>query len=1301
MRFYSSVTSLVKALSVGLCVCGFSSLAFPALADVSNIAPLASSSTSYVSPWETLGAVNDGNTPLSSNDKTSGAYGNWNNPNSIQWVEYEWSLNYELDSTEVYWFDDNGGVRVPSTAYIEYWSDNQWVFAGDVPTADNTFNALALNGISTHRLRISMLNPDQSTGVLEWRVFGELTNAGNTSSSSAGPDGNDNCDGPLLGTEGSNPILPHVYAADPAVLVHDCTFYITAGHDEGDTGFLLRDWYVLSSQDMVTWNDNGGPVLDLDVFSWANANAWAGQMVERNGRFYWYVPVNEIGGGMAIGVAVADSPTGPFLDAIGGPLINDALEMQDFNYSEASQTVYTIDPTVFVDDDGRAYLAYGGFWRMVIVALGEDMISLSGSMVERTPSDFFEAPYLTKRDGTYYMVYAAGSNPATIDYATSNTPTGPWQYRGRILDALPALPGEDAPTSHASIVQYAGQWYLVYHVSNGPGGGTYRRQVALDKLYFNADGSIQKVTPSSGLQFLGSNSSDGIVSSASSSSSSRSSVGRLLNSFTLEEGGLGFCGVEGTIDSNHAGYTGSGFANTANADGNGIDYAISVPSSGAYVLHFVYGNGGDSVRSANLEVNGQHELSFAFAGTGAWSNWSNSAYVTIILNSGNNRIRLAASNGSGLPNIDSLGIRGSHPGAGDCGAGSSPVSSASSLSSNSVSSASSSLSSSVTLSSSFSSASSGAGLTSNIAPLATASTSYVSPWETLDALNDNSMPANSNDKLSGAYGNWNTPNALEWVAYEWSQNYTLEAVEIYWFDDDGGVLVPTHAYIEYWDGNVWARAGYIPLVEDAFNALGLNGITTDRLRVSMINNEQSTGILEWRVLGRPSSSGTASSNSAVSSSPSSIASGGSLPYQAISNEYSRFDVTTSNALYLDTDRFRAYYGGNDLNGGEGNLANVPESQVAVGLSHLEAAYECFINEWGFRSTSLPAGTDSGPYYKMNIYSTTTLNSAGAMGADAAMGLSFIELKDNAINSPETAVHEFGHSLTYTAYRWMDQVRTGAWWETVANWVADTYNTDPLCENVRVRRGLQRDRNTIINLDANIVLSHLQIVSTQNYYQAWPLLTYLVNNPDGYAGLGRMIVKDLFDNHARNNETPLHVLERIVAPVSVQTILGRYWARMAYLDIGHPKAQAQFLSTRINPSFRARAFGNLEALGGDSYRVKADREPKYGGANITPLSITGDGFVSIQVNNLGNALNDSNFTATLSIRNTSSGDVRYVDIINGDGQANIASGEELSLVVVNTPDNLIQFNAFESTETTDDAIGLRYDVQISGAQPANL
>ena len=310
------------------------------------------------------------------------------------------------------------------------------------------------------------------------------------------------CPSPAAGSSGVNPLLPEIYTADPAVLVHDCTFYITAGHDEGVTDFQMFNWYVLSSTDMVHWTENGGPVMGLDVFEWADANAWAGQMVEKEGRFYWYVPVSKAdGGGMAIGVAVGESPLGPFVDGVGAPLIDDVIEMEAFGFEFDYQTVYTIDPTVQVEDDGRAFLSYGGFGRLVTVELGADMVSLGGSLVEETPEHFFEAPYLLSRGDLYYLVYAAQINPATIDYSVSESPFGPWRYGGRIMDALPNLPGEDYATSHPAVAEFAGQWYLAYHLSDGPGGGTYRRQVAVQKLYFNEDGSIAPVSPSNGLTF--------------------------------------------------------------------------------------------------------------------------------------------------------------------------------------------------------------------------------------------------------------------------------------------------------------------------------------------------------------------------------------------------------------------------------------------------------------------------------------------------------------------------------------------------------------------------------------------------------------------------------------------------------------------------------------------------------------------------------------------------------------------------------------------------------------------------------
>jgi hypothetical protein len=144
-------------------------------ADSINVALIANTSTSFVSGWEDLDAVNDGFTPANSNDKSHGAYGNWPNPNSLQWVQYEWTSNYILSSAEIYWFDDNGGILTPTIAYLEYFMDGEWVRSADVPCEKNTFNKANIGGVLTNKLRLSMQNPDQSTGILEFRVWG--TNA--------------------------------------------------------------------------------------------------------------------------------------------------------------------------------------------------------------------------------------------------------------------------------------------------------------------------------------------------------------------------------------------------------------------------------------------------------------------------------------------------------------------------------------------------------------------------------------------------------------------------------------------------------------------------------------------------------------------------------------------------------------------------------------------------------------------------------------------------------------------------------------------------------------------------------------------------------------------------------------------------------------------------------------------------------------------------------------------------------------------------------------------------------------------
>ncbi|WP_235558154.1 glycoside hydrolase family 43 protein [Sphaerimonospora mesophila] len=297
------------------------------------------------------------------------------------------------------------------------------------------------------------------------------------------------------GARAANPIIDTIYTADPAALVVGDTMYIYAGHDEAAPGagnFYMRDWHVLSSTDAAGWTDNGAKLSVAD-FAWAGADAWAGEVEPRNGKYYWYVPVNGNGPGwMDIGVAVGDTPLGPFRDAKGGPLISDGTP---------NSSPLNIDPTVFTDDDGQAYIYWGGYWGVRAAKLKSNMIELDGPVIAPTGlADYWEAPWMFKRNGVYYMVYAANdtngcvtsSSYACQRYATASNPLGPWTQRGVILDRV------SSTTSHAAVVEFKGQWYMVYHTADAPGGGDFRRSVAVDRLYFNADGTIQKVVQTRG-----------------------------------------------------------------------------------------------------------------------------------------------------------------------------------------------------------------------------------------------------------------------------------------------------------------------------------------------------------------------------------------------------------------------------------------------------------------------------------------------------------------------------------------------------------------------------------------------------------------------------------------------------------------------------------------------------------------------------------------------------------------------------------------------------------------------------------
>ncbi len=292
----------------------------------------------------------------------------------------------------------------------------------------------------------------------------------------------------------ANPLTTTFYSADAAALVHNDSLFIFAGHDEqgpqgsNNKAFIMNDWHVLVTDDMEHYHDYGA-VLSVKTFKWANASAFAGHCEYRNGKFYWYVAIHhgtirENGSeGFAIGVAVADHPSGPWKDAIGQALITD---------NTPNDVKLNIDPAIFYD--GNDIWMYWGSWNAGRrVKLKENMIELASTPEDIKIKDFFEAPWMHKFRGNYYFSYAAGY-PSTTNYSMAPTINGPWTQKGVINDKM-----ENSETNHQAIFKYLGHWYFMYHGANSPGGWTYRRSVNIDYLYYDRDGNIQKIKRTSGV----------------------------------------------------------------------------------------------------------------------------------------------------------------------------------------------------------------------------------------------------------------------------------------------------------------------------------------------------------------------------------------------------------------------------------------------------------------------------------------------------------------------------------------------------------------------------------------------------------------------------------------------------------------------------------------------------------------------------------------------------------------------------------------------------------------------------------
>lgn len=285
-----------------------------------------------------------------------------------------------------------------------------------------------------------------------------------------------------------NPIVPHVLTADPAAMVHNDTVYLYTGHDEAKdnrTFYEMKKWLLFSSTDMVNWKEHGSP-LSLSDFSWAKSDAWAAHVVEKGGKFYWYVTVKHATiNGFAIGVAVADSPTGPFKDARGSALItNDMTTDTDIDWDD-------LDPAIFIDDDKQAYIFWGNT-KARYAKLKDNMIELDGPIHSIDLPNFTEALWVHKHKDYYYLSYATGF-PEKTAYAMSKSIAGPWEYKG-ILNELAG----NSNTNHQSIIEFKNKSYFIYH--NGGAtkeGGSFRRTVCIDDLLYNSDGSIKRIVMTS------------------------------------------------------------------------------------------------------------------------------------------------------------------------------------------------------------------------------------------------------------------------------------------------------------------------------------------------------------------------------------------------------------------------------------------------------------------------------------------------------------------------------------------------------------------------------------------------------------------------------------------------------------------------------------------------------------------------------------------------------------------------------------------------------------------------------------
>ncbi len=292
---------------------------------------------------------------------------------------------------------------------------------------------------------------------------------------------------------GQNPIVRDQFSADPTARVFNGKIYVFPSHDIPtppnknlrEKWFCMADYHVFSSENLTDWTDHG-MIVSQNKVNWVDSTSysmWAPDCIERNEKYYFYFPANknipDANGrkGFGIGVAIAEKPEGPYI-----PL------------TEPIKGVNGIDPNVFIDKDGQAYLywAMGNIW---VAKLKDNMIELASEpvVIDNLPQKGLkEGPFLFERKGIYYLTIPHVENKIErLEYAIGDNPMGPFKMAGVVMDESPM----NCWTNHQSFVEYKGQWYLFYHQDAYSPKFDKNRAICIDSLFFNTDGTIQKVIP--------------------------------------------------------------------------------------------------------------------------------------------------------------------------------------------------------------------------------------------------------------------------------------------------------------------------------------------------------------------------------------------------------------------------------------------------------------------------------------------------------------------------------------------------------------------------------------------------------------------------------------------------------------------------------------------------------------------------------------------------------------------------------------------------------------------------------------